>query len=45
MKIFYIGFYSDLNNNRKNAPSADTKMDYIIEALKEDYKVLLIIEM
>ena len=38
MKIFYIGFYSDLNNNRKNAPSADTKMDYIIEALKEDYK-------
>ena len=35
-KVYYIGYYSDkvLNKNRKAAPSADTKMNYIIESLK-----------
>ncbi len=34
MKVFYFGYYSDVDNNRKTAPAADTKMDYIIESLK-----------
>jgi len=34
MKIFYIGYYSDLDKNRKSAPAADTKMNYIIDSLK-----------
>lgn len=34
MKVFYLGYYSDIDNNRKTAPAADTKMDYIIESLK-----------
>lgn len=35
-KIYYIGHYSDPNveSNRKAAPAADTKMDYIINAIK-----------
>lgn len=34
-KVYYIGYYSDkdLNKNRKAAPSADTKINYIIESL------------
>lgn len=34
-KVYYIGYYSDLNGlqNRKTAPAADTKMNYIIESL------------
>lgn len=36
-KVYYIGYYSDLNGvqNRKTAPAADTKMNYIIESLKK----------
>ncbi len=36
-EITYIAFYSDPNGNskRKSAPSADTKMDYIIHAMKK----------
>lgn len=37
-KIKYIAYYSDPDSskNRCTAPSADTKLDYIIEALKAD---------
>ncbi len=44
-KIYYIGFYSDKNpcSNRKTAPSADTKMDYVIECLNSlGYEVEII---
>lgn len=34
MKIFYLGYYSDIDNNRKTAPAADTKIDYVLESLK-----------
>lgn len=34
MKLFYIGYYSDIEKNRKSAPAADTKMNYIIDSLK-----------
>ena len=36
-KIYYIGFYSDPSENscRKAAPSADTKMNYIVRCMKE----------
>lgn len=40
--IKYIAYYSDpdLSKDRRTAPSADTKLDYIISALKrEDYNV------
>lgn len=41
-KIFYIGYFSDSDESkcRRTAPSADTKMQYIIEAMvKEGYQV------
>ncbi len=44
-KIYYIGFYSDKNpcSNRKTAPSADTKMDYVLECLNSlGYEVEII---
>lgn len=35
-KIIYIGYLSDINNDdRKSAPSADTKMKYIMSAIKK----------
>lgn len=36
-KIYYIGYYSDLSDksNRKTAPAADTKMDYIISSMQK----------
>lgn len=36
-KIYYIGYFSDPSSesNRKTAPAADTKMDYIINSLKK----------
>lgn len=35
-KIIYIGYLSDINNDdRKSAPSADTKMKYIMSAIKQ----------
>ena len=40
-KIFYIGYFSDSDESkcRRTAPSADTKMQYIIEAMvKEGYQ-------
>ena len=35
-KVFYIGYYSDYKNNRLDAPSATTKMDYIISSFKNN---------
>ena len=36
-KLYYIGYYSDpkSEHNRKTAPAADTKMDYIISILNK----------
>lgn len=43
-KIIYIGYLSDINNeNRKSAPSADTKMKYIISSIKESGNVVSVI--
>ena len=38
-KLYYIGHYSDPaeTSNRKAAPAADTKMDYIIEQHSDEY--------
>lgn len=44
-KIYYIGYYSDPseNSNRKAAPAADTKMDYIINSMKKNgYEVIVL---
>lgn len=44
-KVYYIGYYSDPNkaSKRKTAPSAVTKMDYIIHCLKKKgYEVEII---
>lgn len=41
-KIFYLGYFSDLNKekNRSGFPSADTKMQYVMDAMaKEGYDV------
>lgn len=37
-KVYYIGHYSDLNGiqDRKAAPAADTKMEYIIESMRRN---------
>lgn len=36
-KLYYIGYYSDFKSerNRKTAPAADTKMDYIVSTLNK----------
>lgn len=36
-KVYYMGFYSDpdVSKSRRTAPSADTKMDYLIESIKK----------
>lgn len=36
-KLYYIGYYSDSKSerNRKTAPAADTKMDYIVSTLNK----------
>ena len=47
-KIFYIGYFSDSDESkcRRTAPSADTKMQYIIEAMvKEGYQVEVLLEL
>ena len=35
MKLYYMGYYGDTLNDRKSAPSADTKVDYMLDTLKE----------
>ena len=41
-KVFYLGYFSDIDKekNRRGFPSADTKMQYVMDAMtKEGYDV------